>query len=365
MSTFFCHLKQMSNVKVKWSRIRALGWALASATIFFSITAAVSSPGPALSNPPPLSPPPPSRPPPAPPTCDPETYDRDVLFNVVHSYRRGTRLRPLASLSETDRIASGYVGLSSSGDPPNHIDLRDKDTPIKNQGQCGSCWAHAFTEIMEWHLYSQTGMFTELSQMEVTACTQYGNKCDGEAFIDAVLLDYGLSRKPLIPGVVYPYDPRLLGFTKPGTFDASCINCNVNASLVASLSRIFGPSVSLGAWGSATPECRTGLCATQDMTQLAFALHTHGPLMVAVDASDWSSYTGGVFPANGCSSAASAGDHAVVLVGMTDESWIVRNSWGSAWGEKGYIRLQRGDGLNTCGIANQAFWMRAEAITIG
>merc|ERR1712115_646409 len=79
------------------------------------------------------------------------------------------------------------------------------------------------------------------------------------------------------------------------------------------------------------------------------AVMTHlaevGPLAMGVYASSWGSYSGGVF--TGCSFDANiALNHAVQLVGYgTDESlgdyWLVRNSWGSSWGEGGYIRLQR------------------------
>lgn len=70
------------------------------------------------------------------------------------------------------------------------------------------------------------------------------------------------------------------------------------------------------------------------------------PVSVAVDAEEWSFYTGGVF-----SNCGSSLDHGVIAVGFGSFGWKVRNSWGSSWGEDGYIRLAPG---NTCGILNSA-----------
>lgn len=67
---------------------------------------------------------------------------------------------------------------------------------------------------------------------------------------------------------------------------------------------------------------------------------------VAVDASNWSQYSSGVF--NNCGTRL---NHGVTLTGFSDATWNIKNSWGPAWGEKGYIRLSRG---NTCGICNMA-----------
>ena len=70
------------------------------------------------------------------------------------------------------------------------------------------------------------------------------------------------------------------------------------------------------------------------------------PISVAVDATNWSSYKSGVF--NNCKTSL---NHGVLLVGVSSESWKVKNSWSTSWGEEGYIRLARGD---TCGICNVA-----------
>jgi C1A family cysteine protease len=72
---------------------------------------------------------------------------------------------------------------------------------------------------------------------------------------------------------------------------------------------------------------------------------TKGPVSVAVDASNWSSYKSGVF-----SNCRTGLNHGVLAVGYTSSSWTIKNSWGNRWGESGYMRLAKG---NTCGILNK------------
>lgn len=84
-----------------------------------------------------------------------------------------------------------------------------------------------------------------------------------------------------------------------------------------------------------------------DTNQLASALKTE-PISVCVDASKWSLYRSGVF--NNCRTQPL--DHAVLLVGMSEDgTWRIKNSWGTGWGENGFIRLSGG---NTCGVAEHA-----------
>jgi len=70
------------------------------------------------------------------------------------------------------------------------------------------------------------------------------------------------------------------------------------------------------------------------------------PVSVAVDAQNWQHYTGGIF--NNCGTSL---DHGVIAVGYTATYWYVRNSWGTGWGQSGYIQLGPG---NTCGILSSA-----------
>lgn len=71
---------------------------------------------------------------------------------------------------------------------------------------------------------------------------------------------------------------------------------------------------------------------------------TSSPLSVTVDASNWSSYKSGVLANCGTSI-----NHAVLLVGVINGAWKIKNSWGTSWGEQGFIRLAAG---NTCGVCS-------------
>jgi C1A family cysteine protease len=73
---------------------------------------------------------------------------------------------------------------------------------------------------------------------------------------------------------------------------------------------------------------------------------TGRPISVAVDASNWSAYKSGIF-----SNCATKLNHGVTLVGVIAEAWKIKNSWGTGWGESGFIRLAKG---NTCGVCNVA-----------
>ena len=82
------------------------------------------------------------------------------------------------------------------------------------------------------------------------------------------------------------------------------------------------------------------------------AVASVGPIAVSVDASNWHSYESGVFA--GCNQQNPDVDHAVTLVGYGEENgqkyWLVRNSWGTSWGENGYIKLEKfGEGKEPCG----------------
>ena len=82
-----------------------------------------------------------------------------------------------------------------------------------------------------------------------------------------------------------------------------------------------------------------------NITALANALHIQ-PISVAVDATDWQLYAGGIF--NNCKKRL---NHAVLLVAYDAQGWTIKNSWGDSWGENGFMRLARGD---TCGISQMA-----------
>jgi len=89
------------------------------------------------------------------------------------------------------------------------------------------------------------------------------------------------------------------------------------------------------------------------LNELAMAsfLASNMPISTAVDAEPWQMYTGGVFMASQCGTNIDHGVQIVGYDGLTPKGWwVIRNMWGSDWGENGYIRLQFGE--NTCGLTS-------------
>ena len=93
---------------------------------------------------------------------------------------------------------------------------------------------------------------------------------------------------------------------------------------------------------------------------VAKAVVKHGPISAAVDASGFQHYKGGLFYKSDCSSTYLT--HAITIVGFTPNYWIIKNSWGTKWGDEGYIYLAK-DRLNHCGIATYPCYVIAEKPT--
>jgi len=199
---------------------------------------------------------------------------------------------------------------------PNDVDWRNNGavTAVKDQGQCGSCWAFSATEAAEsYYFINRQGALTNLSPQQITSCDPYDYGCNGGWPYDA--FTYVAQAGGLESDSAYPYTSGG-GDTGQCKFDASSI-----------VARVSGyKSVTGGESG------------------LAAALAS-GPPSVCVAAEDWYSYSGGVL--RQCSGGV---DHCVQAVGFTSDYWIVRNSWGSSWGVGGYIFIARGSDL--CLIAD-------------
>ena len=197
-------------------------------------------------------------------------------------------------------------------------------TPVKDQGQCGSCWAFSATGSMEAAWFLKNGTLQSLSEQQLVDCSvPQGNQgCDGGLMDSA--FQYVIANKGITSENAYPYTA-----TGPNTCGAS--GKPVVAMVTGYKDVPSGSEVSL-------------------MTAL-----TEQPVSVAVEAdqSVFQFYSGGVLTA----SCGSNLDHGVLAVGYGSQSgqdyYKVKNSWGSSWGEKGYILLGRGSqyGANgQCGI---------------
>jgi len=207
---------------------------------------------------------------------------------------------------------------------PPHFDWREMGvvTPVKNQGQCGSCWAFSAVASMEGQHAMKTSKLLSLSESQIVNCDSTDEGCLGGwpdgAFEYAIKNGMELEKD-------FPYQP----------IDG---NCTYNKSKVAARFSNFTDVIG-------------GEYALQK------AVVEIGPISVAIDASgfNFQYYKEGVYYDKQCSSQML--DHAVLVVGYGTTSngtdyWIVKNSWGENWGNKGYIWMSRNRG-NNCGIASK------------
>merc|ERR1712114_19193 len=206
---------------------------------------------------------------------------------------------------------------------PAEVDWRNVTTDVKNQGQCGSCWAFCTTEMIESYAGIATGSTPELSSQQVTSCTPNPLSCGGTGGCMGSIPQLGYTYIQLFGHVTEEDYPYTSGTT---TQTGDCMYDFMNTA----------PVIGITGYNTLTANDQDAV-----MTHLAEV----GPLAVAVYASGCGSYSGGVY--DGCDFDSNiALNHAVQLVGYGTDSkdgdyWIVRNSWGSRWGEDGYIRLQR------------------------
>uniref|UniRef100_K3XA12 Peptidase C1A papain C-terminal domain-containing protein n=1 Tax=Globisporangium ultimum (strain ATCC 200006 / CBS 805.95 / DAOM BR144) TaxID=431595 RepID=K3XA12_GLOUD len=201
-------------------------------------------------------------------------------------------------------------------------------SPIQNQGQCGSCWAFASiaaVESMECIL-SDRKTLPKYSEQQLTSCNTRNDGCDGGA--PRYAFQY-IQQNGLCTQRAYPY-------TSSNNRNSEC---NVN-----DCERSY-PVVS----GTASVSGENGLVRI---------LKQH-PVVVAVAAgnSAWKQYEGGVL--SSCET--SKIDHIVLAVGYDESTIKIRNSWGTRWGESGYIRLRRGiSGDGACSVLSDISYPEME-----
>jgi len=214
--------------------------------------------------------------------------------------------RPVSNRAPVEEEVVDISGL------PNDVDWRTKGAVqrVKDQGQCGSCWAFSATGAVESIIFIKSGTLPDLAEQQLVDCCHAGGSqgCNGGQETDALIW---VSQHGQCSQQSYPYRAR----------DGQCKTCTAVAKITGAKRFSGEPAL-----------------ATNIVNQ---------PCTVAVDAAspDWQSYSGGIY--NGrCGKSL---DHAILAVGYTDAYWIVKNSWGTRWGASGYIYLARGK--NICGLA--------------
>jgi len=205
-------------------------------------------------------------------------------------------------------------------------------TAVKNQGQCGSCWAFATTEQIESYHQITNGELLDLSAQQVTSCTPNVVQCGGTGGCAGSVTELGFNYLQLFGHVLDADWPYVSGTTTNGE------DCTYDLNTMT-------PAVAISGYQTLPPN---------DPEAVMQHLAEVGPLAIAADASRWSSYSGGVF--DGCSFDENISiNHGIQLVGYGSEFspmgvydyWLVRNSWGASWGEDGYIKLLR---TPACGV---------------
>lgn len=194
-------------------------------------------------------------------------------------------------------------------------------SPVKDQGQCGSCWAFSATEAIETGYYFSSGSMKILAPQQVVSCDDTDFGCNGGDTLSAY--QYVEQAGGLEPESEYPYTS--------GTTERDG-RCKAEPSEFAV--QVTGENTI-----SEGPEGEDDM-----LTEIQ-----ESPMSICVDAESWQLYMGGVVDSSTCYTSL---DHCVHLVGIKSGAWIVKNSWNTDWGEEGYIRVKSGE--NACGVAMEA-----------
>ncbi|KAJ3671766.1 hypothetical protein LUZ60_007845 [Juncus effusus] len=221
-----------------------------------------------------------------------------------------------------------------ASDLPTEFDWRDKGavTAVKDQGSCGSCWSFSASGALEGANYLANGNLVSLSEQQLVDCDQ---QCDSDNVCDAGCngglmtnaFEYLKSAGGLESEADYPYT---------GT-DGTC--AFKKSKIVAKVKNY------------------TTISTNED--QIMANLYKHGPLAIGINAAFMQTYISGVSCPYIC--IRTYLDHGVLLVGWGSSGfaparlknkpyWIIKNSWGSSWGEEGYYKICRG--YNACGVNN-------------
>lgn len=204
-----------------------------------------------------------------------------------------------------------------AGDHVNYMNWQERKvvTPVKNQGQCGSCWAHSAAEQIESQFALDGNALMEFSPQQIASCTTNCMGCGGGDTTYAY--DYLMSL-PTTEGLgSAAFAPYVQSMYNQCT-DAACTEAcsSIDVSALQTYEMLTGFYAQVTGYEYATTPC-TGQCNAQNMTMLAQNIASSGPASICVDASSWNLYTGNgaVVAASTCKMGFYDLDHCVQLVG--------------------------------------------------
>eukprot|EP00322_Chrysochromulina_rotalis_P027783 CAMPEP_0115832282 /NCGR_PEP_ID=MMETSP0287-20121206/2576_1 /TAXON_ID=412157 /ORGANISM="Chrysochromulina rotalis, Strain UIO044" /LENGTH=338 /DNA_ID=CAMNT_0003285659 /DNA_START=117 /DNA_END=1133 /DNA_ORIENTATION=- len=219
-------------------------------------------------------------------------------------------------------------------DPPAAFDWTEHGavTPVKDQGQCGSCWSFGTTGDIEGVWFLANNSLTSLSEQQLVSCDTQDSGCNGGLQETAFnyVIRYGLTTESN-----YPYTS---GSGRVATCDST---------------KVSDMAARISDWVQVS---KKALGKSPDEGAILTALLASGPITIGIDASPMQFYRGGVDSPQKCGDSQLSLDHAVTIVGYGNEGgvdyWKIKNSWNTDWGEQGYYRIVRGE--NKCGVASDA-----------
>lgn len=205
---------------------------------------------------------------------------------------------------------------------PDSVDWRERGavTPVKAQGECSSCWAFSATGSLEGHHFIKTGKLVSLSESNLVDCSTK-NGCGGGSMSNA--FEYIIENQGIDTEESYPYHARE-------------DECRFNSLTVGATMKSY-VNITIG-----------------DELELAEAVAKYGPVSVGIATSaKFGHYRTGVLNDDTCGDI----DHGVTVVGYGTENgtdfWLVKNSWGKGFGDRGYIKMSRNRN-SQCKIADMA-----------
>lgn len=260
------------------------------------------------------------------PFMDWSPAERKTLNGYKPSRSRG--LTRMAALQTSARIGSHSSATTRTISNATLVESFDSSAnpAIRNQANCGSCWAISAVEAMEAQLLQNGSPEVRLSAQALVDCVPNPQHCGGTGGCDGATgeLAYAFARDHGIPlESDIPY----------GGVTGTC-----------PISGMPKQAVQDGMWPVPKRAVVSGWNQLPSNTAAPMmqALVNQGPVVVAVDGNDWFEYSSGIF--DSCDKDAELG-HAVLLKGYGEDQgkkyWRIQNSWGARWGEQGHIRLTR------------------------